>query len=141
MVATSLALMCTAYQPTSSAVNVTGSVFTIRYCSPTSMTAQSSPKRGPMRTRESCLPAYEMQVLRKSIGSLPWAAYRLTPHWPAGLTPASLLRLRIYLVLSGRCLHRLSSPPPVRWPVPPFLNRQQRLGETDLAGGGSWPLP
>ena len=71
MVATSLALTCTAYQPGRSVVNVTGSVVATRYRSPRSMTAQSSPKRGPMWTRGSGAPMCRRQVASRSGGSLP----------------------------------------------------------------------
>src|SRR5581483_6658501 len=50
--ATSLALMLTAYQPIRSDVKVMGSVLTTRQESPRSMTAASSPKRGPATTRD-----------------------------------------------------------------------------------------
>src|SRR2546425_4414 len=51
-VATSLALMLTAYQPRRSAVKVMGSVFATRYRLPQSITAASSPRRGPRTTRD-----------------------------------------------------------------------------------------
>ena len=71
IVATSLALTWTAYQPGRAVVNVTGSVVATRYRSPTSMTAQSSPKRGPIWTRGSDFPACRRQVFSRSGGSLP----------------------------------------------------------------------
>lgn len=52
IVAISLALMFTAYQPIRSEVKVIGSVFATRYLSPISITAASSPNLGPRTTRE-----------------------------------------------------------------------------------------
>mgnify|MGYP001585595764 CR=1 FL=1 len=49
-VAMSLALMLTAYQPMRWAVKVIGSLLATRYFPPNSMTAASSPKRGPTTT-------------------------------------------------------------------------------------------
>src|SRR5262245_4851912 len=68
--AMSLALTWSAYQPTSAVANVIGSLVATRYRSPMSMTAASSPTRGPTTTRGSlvwCLSKIACSVSARSL--------------------------------------------------------------------------
>src|SRR5437870_1400678 len=68
--AMSLALTCRAYHPISAVANVMGSLVAMRYRLPMSMTAASSPTRGPTTTRGSlvwCLSKIACSVSARSL--------------------------------------------------------------------------
>src|SRR2546425_2080897 len=68
--AMSFALTCSAYHPISAVANVMGSLVATRYRSPMSMTAASSPSRGPTTTRGSvhwCLSKIACSVSARSL--------------------------------------------------------------------------
>ena len=71
MLATSLALTWTAWAPALPVTNVTGSALRIKKASPKSITAQSSPSFGPMKTLGSSAPFRPMSFSSRPWGSLP----------------------------------------------------------------------
>ena len=71
VVAISLLLTCTKYQPISSVANVIGSDLNTSKVSPNSITAQSRPTPGFTRTRGSEMGACASNCANKSGGSLP----------------------------------------------------------------------